>query len=267
MGKLKFGYQTLCWLTYEPKMYQVDECIREVHEAGFRGLEFAQQLQHFERCPEYKDVLDKLGMVVASFSCGISYEPNDTMDVTKKRADFASQFGVKALMICGGWGTEWRLKSEEQYVNLANNLDRLAEYLKKYDMLPAFHPHIGTIVETYEDTERLLSKSKYTQICLDSAHFALAGGDPIKLYENYRDRVGLIHIKDWEENPDFEMGGKKGRFVELGEGNLTGIDNFLNTLQDAEFDGWVMLEVDKTYRPPLESAKMNYKYLHDRGYI
>ena len=158
---MKFGYQTLCWLSYPDRHYGVEEVVREVKEAGFRGIEFAEQIQHFDRVPDFAGLMKEEAMTMASLSSGISYNVGDTLDETKKRAEFGARFGVKALMLCGGWGPESATKSEELYDNLARNIDRLGEYLAKFDMKPSFHPHLGTLVETSEDTERLLEKTKY----------------------------------------------------------------------------------------------------------
>ena len=266
MHKLNFAYQTLCWLNYLPKRFGVDEVVKEVKEAGFTGIEFAEQIQHFKRISDFEGLMKREGMAMASLSSTISYRANDPLGETKKRAEYGSRFGVKALMLCGGWGPEASSKSEELFTNLAVNMDRLGEYLGRFNMVGAFHPHMQTLVETYDDTERLLAKMKLGQICLDFAHFSVAGSDPVKFFKEYKNRIAMLHIKDWIDDETSECCGRKGRFCELGEGRLD-ILPFLDAVKHAEFEGWIIIELDSTTRTPIESAKMSYAFLHKNGYI
>jgi inosose dehydratase len=268
MQNLNFAYQTLCWLSYPEKHYGVADTIAEVKEAGFRAIEFAEQLQHFDKLPDFPGLMKREGMTMASLSSGISYlpDPDDTFEETKKRGAFGARFGVKALMLCGGWGPEASTKAEELFDRLAANMDRLAEYLAQFDMKPAFHPHLQTLVETYEETERLLEKSKLGHICLDIAHFAVAGGDPIEFFKSHQDRIAMVHLKDWVDDPSTEICGKKGRFCELGEGRVD-VDGFLSAATEAGYTGWLVVELDSTTRTPLDSAKLSYEYLRSRGYV
>ncbi len=266
MHKLNFAYQTLCWLNYPEKHYSVADVIREVKEAGYNGIEFAEQIQHFEKVSDFPGLMKREEMVMVSLSSGISYHPGDPLEETKKRGAFGAEFGVKALMLCGSWGPEASTKSEELFDNLAANLDRLGEYLSQFGMKPAFHPHLQTLVETYEDTERLLKKSKHGHICLDISHFTVAGSDPIEFFSKHKDRVPIVHIKDWVDDPSYEVCGRKGRFCELGQGRVD-IDGFLDAAREAKFTGWLVVELDSTTRTPLESAKMNHEFLRSRGYL
>jgi inosose dehydratase len=266
MSKLSFGYQTLCWLNYTDKYYSVVDVIHEIKESGFNGIEFAEQIQHFERTPDFSALMAREGMKMASLSSGISYLPDDPLKETKKRGEFGAEFGVEALMLCGGWGPESSTKDEKLFNRLAENMDRLGEYLAQFNMKPALHPHLQTLIETAEDTERLLEKSKHATVCLDIAHFTVAGSDPIEFFKNQKDDITLIHLKDWQDDPSNEMCGRRGRFCELGEGRVN-VAGFLDAVKEAEFSGWLVIELDTTTRTPLESAKMNYEFLHSRGYI
>jgi inosose dehydratase len=266
MQQLKFAYQTLCWLNYPEKHYGVEDVVREVKEAGFSGIEFAEQIQHFGRVPDFAEFMEREGMQMASLSSGISYTPNDPLEQTIKRAEFAAGFGVKALMLCGGWGPEASTKSQKLYASLAANVDRLAENLEQHNMKPAFHPHLQTLVETAEDVERLLDMSAKCSLCLDIAHFDVAGGDPVRFFRAQHDRVSMVHLKDWVDDPTTEVCGRKGRFCELGEGRVN-VAGFLDVAREMEFDGWLVIELDSTTRTPLESAMVSHEFLVSKGYL
>ena len=266
MHKLNVGYQTLCWLTYPEKHYGVEEVVREVREAGFAGIEFAEQMQHFNKVPDFPALMKEEGMAMASLSSGVSYNRDETLEETKKRGEFGAQFGVKALMLCGGWGPESSTKEERLFDGLAANIDELGEFLAKFDMKPSFHPHLDTLVETREDTERLLGKMKYGHLCLDIAHFDAAGSDPIVFFRDYTERIAMVHLKDFVDDPTSEICGVKGRFCELGQGRVD-VKGFLDAAVEAEYEGWLVVELDSTSKTPLESAKMSYEFLRSGGYV
>lgn len=103
----------------------------------------------------------------------------------------------------------------------------------------------------------MLEESRSLKLCLDASHIALVDEDPLAVMRQYWDRIGYIHLKDWGA----------GKFRELGRGTL-GIDfpSILNLLEDRAFTGWVVLEQSQSDQSPLESARINARYLNDIGY-
>lgn len=170
-------------------------------------------------------------------------------------------------MLCGGWYERGSPKKDPAFRELANACENVAFYASKYGMKIAFHNHVGSIVETAEDTEKLLSMSKSIGLCIDTAHFAAVGTDPAAVVDKHADKVLYSHLKDWDsrigsiENDDYWKG-----FVELGAGNA-GIDfpKFLDTLESKTKTEWVAVELDKTRTTPIESAKANHEFLVGLG--
>jgi inosose dehydratase len=266
MGRLKFGYHSLCWGTYEAERYEVDRIAAEIAEAGFRGVEFAHQLQHFERVPDLDGVMRELGLELATLSCSISYQADDPMEETLARAEYAVARGVTELMTVGGWGEDWSDKSDAQIGALARSLDTICERFRDRGLTTAYHPHLQTCCENAADVERLLRFSKHTHLCLDNAHFDLAGDSAADFVRTHAKRIGLVHVKDFKPGPGRETCGKEGDFCELGEGDLD-VESFLDALVRIGFKGWVIVELDRTRRTPLESAQMSAAYLRERGFM
>ena len=75
----------------------------------------------------------------------------------------------------------------------------------------AFHPHLGTLVESNQDIEKLLSLANDVSLCLDTAHLKSAGSDPIEAIEKFAANTSIIHLKD------YSRGSKQ--FTELGKGD------------------------------------------------
>ena len=81
------------------------------------------------------------------------------------------------------------------WTTLLGNLDRIADHARTRGVVAALHPHIGTMVETGEETERVLSGSS-VGLCVDTGHLLVGGGDPVAITAAHPDRVLHVHLKD-----------------------------------------------------------------------
>ncbi len=250
---MKIGCQTLTWANYSGD-YDVKKVIRKVGEIGFDGIEFIEPLSKLGSAESFKKVLDETGLAIASLSCNLNMELMDTSDIeeTNKRVKFAGALGVKDIILCGGWRSNGIKKEDSAYKILAEKLDTCSKYAAGLNMNIAFHPHKDTIVETREDIEKLLQFTDKPKLCLDIAHLAACGDDPAELIKIFRDIITYMHLKDWD--------AKKRDFVELGKGGLD-IKACLSALEEIGYNGWAVVELDRTSRTPEESAIINANYL------
>ncbi|NBE96332.1 TIM barrel protein [Nonomuraea sp. KC401] len=116
---------------------------------------------------------------------------------------------------------------------------------------PAFHPHLGTYVETPDDVERLLELTD-VELCLDTGHLLLGGGDPVTKLREWAGRVGHVHIKDGDtkilaqaldDGVDLRELMGRGGFASLGEGELD-LAGVIAALDEIDYEGWVIVEQD-----------------------
>ncbi len=136
----------------------------------------------------------------------------------------------------------------------------------------AFHPHVGTYVETPAEVERLVASTDpaLVPICLDVGHYLTGGGDPVSALRTLGERVTHVHLKDVDV--DVLAGLRAGRvatftdgvrariFTELGSGALD-LDGVLAELAARDYGGWLMVEQDSTWDPPSESAAIGRRVL------
>lgn len=142
---------------------------------------------------------------------------------------------------------------------------------------PVFHPHVGTWVETPEQTERLLEQTD-VDLCLDTGHVVLGGGDPLVVLQQWTARITHVHLKDVRLGAARRLAASRAPlpevwagdvFCELGAGDLR-LDAVLAELQG--FPGWLVVEQDRLlpdrrdWQPAAEAQRRNRVWLAERGW-
>jgi inosose dehydratase len=151
-----------------------------------------------------------------------------------------------------------------------DELGRAAEALKAEGVMPALHPHVGTWIETEDETRRTLDAIGAGALNFgpDSGHLSWAGADVIGLFRSYRNRISIMHIKDirldvreetLKSGRSYPQAALAGLWAEPGNGNLD-IKAMIAEL-GSDFDGWLIAEVDRPTMPPFESAIVSANYL------
>lgn len=161
--------------------------------------------------------------------------------------------------------------TDEQWRNLADGLAHLADLLEPMGMKVVLHNHVGTYVETANETRRFLEETDPAKVgwCLDVGHLKYGGGDAMDFLPTYGDRVAHVHLKDVDpdvlaraqaEKWSFRDALRGIIFPELGDG-LVDIPGVVSWLKEHDYDGWLVLEQDTTHRRPLDAARVNREYV------
>ena len=133
-----------------------------------------------------------------------------------------------------------------------DRLNRAVERCRVAGVRPVFHPHAGTYVETPAEIELMLAGTD-VELCLDSGHIAIGGGDPVAIAQRCAGRIAHLHLKDVDgamlqrlRAGEIEMmaAWEAGLFCPLGEG-IVDVDGFLAATTADGFDGWLVLEQDR----------------------
>ncbi len=256
---MKYGYHTLTWANHYDA-YSLIEAMESVRKAGYRGIEFVEPLSRLGDSRVLAERLRERGLTLASLSCGLSMKESDEEDIreTCERVDFAAALGASDVMVCGGWLGGGIEKDDSAYRILASKLDTCIDRAEKNNMRICFHPHKNTIVETRDDIERLLSHVPRVSLCLDIAHLNACGSDPAECIRTFRRKITYLHLKDWDMVRD--------EFVELGKGEVD-IPYCLRVLEEIGYDGWAVVELDRTQATPEKSAEISAEYLKKAGVL
>jgi inosose dehydratase len=161
---------------------------------------------------------------------------------------------------------------------LAQGLAQAAERCRARGLEPTFHHHACTFVEAPLEIETLLEMTDI-DLCLDSGHLLLGGGDPVQAFRDWSNRINHVHVKDARlgvldaviaEGAGMEAVWRRGAFCELGEGDA-GIDDFLAAIAASDFSGWLVVEQDRMPSSTESVADIaaaqhrNRQFLHRQG--
>jgi inosose dehydratase len=121
----------------------------------------------------------------------------------------------------------------------------------------AVHHHMGTVVESQADVDRLLENSgDAVGLLLDTGHMTFAGGDPIAVARKYAARIKHVHCKDIRR---YALAACKQRDVSFSEAVLCGIftapgdglvdfKSVFDVLAKAKYSGWLVQEAEQDPR-------------------
>jgi inosose dehydratase len=166
---------------------------------------------------------------------------------------------------------------EHQWEGAAKILSQVAGACRELGLATAFHHHVGTLVETPKEIERLCAStdSSLLGLCLDTGHYFYGGGDPVEAVRKYGSRIWHLHLKDVRANLlghvrqealGFLEAVRLGVFCELGEGAVD-FPTTIDELIACGYDGWSIVEQDMDANQPdvrpLESASRSRLYLRN----
>jgi inosose dehydratase len=182
-------------------------------------------------------------------------------------ADFLKQNGAELLVLGGGVRDE-REPIVDTIKRMADNLNLLGEKLLAKGIKAAYHPHLGTVIESREEIGMLMDRTDatYVSLCPDTAHLYKGGVDPVEVFTSYKDRILHVHFKD--VNPDattpvkIDAEDQLPIFAELGRGPID-FPGIMKCLRKNNYSGWVVIELDQSLTDARQSAYENKKYVQE----
>ena len=148
----------------------------------------------------------------------------------------------------------------------------LAEKMDDFGVGLAFHHHMGTVVESDEEVDRLMAVTgPAVGLLYDTGHSAFSGGDPVALVKRHARRIVHVHCKDTRsealatarhEDRSFMQAVLDGIFTVPGDGSVD-YPTILRHLDDAGYAGWLVVEAEQDPRKadPLTYASLGYRNL------
>jgi inosose dehydratase len=186
--------------------------------------------------------------------------------------------GADVLVLAAATGTDGYdsrpTLDDDQWAGLLGNLDRLAAAAADKGVLAVLHPHVGTMVETRSDVDRVLAGSQ-VKLCLDTGHLLIGGTDPLQLAREVPGRIAHAHLKDVDAGLaarvragelTYTAAVLRGMYTPLGGGDVD-VAGIVTALRGNGFDGWFVMEQDTildgepTDEGPVRDVRTSVAYL------
>ncbi|NNC11556.1 TIM barrel protein [Planctomonas sp. JC2975] len=258
-----------------------DRVLREMAELGFSATEFGPLGFLPETPAEKAELLSGFGLrATGGFVPVVLHDPlhDPVPEVEAELASYESA-GASVLVLAAATGVEGYDSRPELdavgWATLLGNLDRLRQTAQDAGVLAVLHPHVGTMVETADDLDRVLAGSGIP-LCLDTGHLLIGGTDPVAFAAAHADRIAHVHLKDVDlalvrtvqtgERTYYDA-VVAGMYRPLGQGDVD-VRSILASLDAVGYDGWFVLEQDNVIDDapeegagPIDDARASVEFL------
>ena len=284
---IKLGIAPIAWSNDDmPELggeTTLEQCLSEASKAGFTGIESGGKFP--KNSKELIPKLEKENLQLCSGWYGATLLKNtpkeefklmrEQMDLFKDCKSPCMVFAEVTNSVQGDPKTPLSKKpklSEDEWKLLISRINEISKMMIDENMPLAYHHHMGTVIETEDETRRLIeSTSDSVKLLIDTGHMLFAGGNSIKLTEDFIERIIHVHCKDIRKNvlekslkndSTFRQAFLDGAFTVPGDGCID-YKPFLTVLKNRNYEGWLVVEAeqDPAKANPFEYAKIGYNYL------
>ena len=263
----------------------LEQCLAEASQAGYIGIESGGKFP--KKSSELIPKLNKFNLQLCSGWYGANLRKNSVEDEKKsikEQLELFKDCNSPCIVFAEVSGSiqgdpNKKLSTRPQMQNdewkkFCDKISEMAKYLEDQGMPLAYHHHMGTVIETQEDTERLLDNTNDSvKLALDTGHMLFANGDSKNILENYNQRLQHVHCKDirksvleksLKEDLSFRGAFLEGAFTVPGDGCID-YKPLFDVLKKNNYSGWLVVEAEQDPKKanPLEYAIKGYKYLTD----
>ena len=247
----------------------LDTCLAEAKEAGFTGVELGRKFPRSAK--QLAPILKRHGLKLVSgwYSANLlERDAKAEIAAMKGHLDLLRSAGADVMVFAETTGEiinqvgapisrRPKIASAAEWKRLGGRFTEVAAYMHDQGVQMAVHHHMGTVVETQQDVDRLLENSgEAVGLLLDTGHMTFAGGDPIAVAKKYAARIKHVHCKDIRR---YALAACRQRDVSFSEAVLCGIftapgdgmvdfDGVFDILAKAKYSGWLVQEAEQDPR-------------------
>lgn len=291
-NKVKLGIAPIGWTNDDMPDLGAEntfqQCVSEMALAGFTGCEVGNK---YPKDPvELKKALDLRGMQICNawFSAFLTTKPYEEVEADFiKHITFLKEMGAKVVGISEQGhsiqGTDLPIfeakyvMNDEEWDRLCTGLNKLGRVAKDMGIALTFHHHMGTVVQTAAEIDRMMENTdpELFSLLFDSGHLAYCGEDYMAVLKKYAKRIKHVHLKDIRpeviekvraEHLSFLQGVRLGTFTVPGDGAID-FGPIFDVLAENDYEGYVLVEAeqDPAIANPLEYAIKARKYIREKA--
>ncbi|MBC7312693.1 MAG: myo-inosose-2 dehydratase, partial [Rhizobium sp.] len=286
---ISYGTNPIAWSNDDDRSLgahiSLEQCLDEASKIGFDGIEKGHKFP--QDSAGLKAVLEPRGLRYVSGWHSLNlltHTIEEEKAAMQPALDLLKAMGSKVIIVCEtsnaihgndavAVNDRPRL-ADADWTRFGAGVEALAEYAAAQGIALVYHHHMGTIVESEDEIDRLMAHTgPRAKLLLDTGHCLFGGGNPERVAKNHMARVGHIHAKNIrpvialqvrDENLSFLEGVRRGVFTVPGDAE-GGVD-FLPVLRIAAehgYQGWLVIEAeqDPDVRNPFEYQSLGLKSL------
>lgn len=256
----------------------LETCLAEAREAGYAGIELGGKFPR--RVGALRPILERHRLRLISGWYGarlLERGPEAEIAALRDHLALLSDMGCAVMVFAevsgcvhGDAATPLSRRpslSEDDWPGFGARLTAVAEHIAARGLAMAYHHHMGTVIETEAEIERLMAVTgAAVGLLLDTGHLTYAGGDPVRLAGRHGGRINHVHCKDIRRpvleralaaDWSFLDAVVAGVFTVPGDGCVD-FPGVLSALRDAGYGGWLVVEADQdpAKAHPLTYARM-----------
>ena len=294
-NKIKLGIAPIAWTNDDmPDLGSentFEQCVSEMALAGFEGCEVGNKYP--KDTAVLKKALDMRGLQIANqwFSSFVLTQPMEKVEkdfiaqceflkaMGAKRIGASEQsFSIQGQMNTPVFDAKY-VMSDGEWDKFAKGMNRLGEIANSMGIKLVYHHHMGTVVQTAEEIDRMMDMTDPDKFALlyDTGHLAYCGQDYLAVLKKYAKRIAHVHLKDIrpevvekvkKEKLSFLQGVRAGAFTVPGDGCIDFAPVF-DELDKSGYEGWMIVEAeqDPAKANPLEYALKARDYIRKTAKI
>ncbi len=261
----------------------LETCLAEARQAGYDGIELGHKFPR--RAAALRPLLARhcLALISGWFSGGLLVlSLAEEIEAVGAHLDLLAAMGCRVMVFAETTGAVHGLRgtglsrrprlAAGDWADFGAKLTRFGEHLAAHGVALAYHHHMGTVVETAEDIDRLMAATgPAVGLLLDTGHLAYAGAEPAAVARRHAGRINHVHCKDVRPavlersraaDSSFLDAVVAGVFTVPG-GGAVAFAPVLAALRGAGYRGWLVVEAeqDPAKAHPLTHARNGYAHL------
>lgn len=282
---IRIGINPLTWTNDDmPELggdTPLEVCLKEAREAGFQGVELGNKFPR--QADALREVLAGAELeLVSGWHSGALLERSSAEELTaiEPHRSLLAALGSEVLIFAETARaihgdrrkplSKRPVLSDREWDSFCRALGEVATSLEGRGMKLVYHHHMGTVVQTEEEIDRLMAGTpSAVKLLLDTGHLTYAGGDVLRVVEKHGPRIAHVHCKDirakvlarvLEQDLPFLDAVLEGVFTVPGDGSVD-YDSIFRALAAVKYSGWLVVEAeqDPAVAHPLTYAKMGFE--------
>ena len=262
----------------------LERCLAEVKQAGFSGVELGRKFPR--QAAQLGPLLEAHELQLVSGWYSAELRTRDAKaEIAAMREHLALLAGLGSPVMVFAETTKEiinnvgapasarpKIESAAEWKRLGQRFTAVADHLQAKGVRMAVHHHMGTVIQTAEEVDRLMENTgPAVGLLLDTGHMTFAGGDPLAVARRHADRIVHVHCKDIRRyalaacqgrDVSFSQAVLEGLFTAPGDG-MVDYPGLFKILAAARYSGWLVQEAEQDPRiaHPLTYASLGCAHL------